>query len=143
MAILRVGPARPYTTIQSGLNALATGGTLLIDPGTYNENISYKPGSVTNITIKCDTGGQHGGSFSAGVIVQGGLAYDAMNDLYYVFFMQGASHATTYTELTDIVIIDDGSGSAAVSGKSYVAVFGANMIVKRVLTKTSRASYMR
>jgi len=41
MAIIRVGPTRTYTTINSAISAASgTGEVIVIDPGTYNENVT-------------------------------------------------------------------------------------------------------
>ncbi len=38
-AILQVGPGKPFTTIQSAVDAAPDGATIRVDPGTYNESV--------------------------------------------------------------------------------------------------------
>ena len=41
-ATLNVGAGQTYTTVQSAINAVSNGDTVLIAPGTYYENIDFK-----------------------------------------------------------------------------------------------------
>ena len=47
LAALRlVGPGKTYTTIQAAINASSNGDVIVVDPGTYRENINMKGKNV-------------------------------------------------------------------------------------------------
>ena len=48
-ATLEVGPGKTYATINAAIGAAGNGDTILVYPGTYNENINI---TVSNLTLK-------------------------------------------------------------------------------------------
>ncbi|MBU1670296.1 MAG: right-handed parallel beta-helix repeat-containing protein, partial [Actinobacteria bacterium] len=54
-AVIRVGPTRTYTTIQAGINAAAVGDSIVVDAGTYTEDIAI-PDTKQDLELRPDTG---------------------------------------------------------------------------------------
>ncbi len=97
---IQVGPAQPYTTIQSGINAAVNGDTVLVAPGTYNENINFNGKAITVTS----SGG------AAVTIIDGGQMAPA------VTFMNGETSASTISGFT----IQHGGSFTAVPGGIYL-----------------------
>jgi hypothetical protein len=61
-----VGPTRALTTIQAGINAVSTGGIIVVDAGTYteadvvNKAVTIGGGPITGATIEVASGGDLG-----------------------------------------------------------------------------------
>ena len=83
-ATIEVGSGKPYTTIQSAINAATTGDTILVYDGTYNETIIIgkklivKSVNGSGSTIIDATG--LGGHFTSAVAFGSGLGRDTEFD---------------------------------------------------------------
>lgn len=83
-ATVHVGPGQTYTTIQAGIDAANNGDTVLVAPGTYNENIDFKGKAITVTS----SGG------AAATIIDGGSVGPA------VTFKTGETSASTISGFT-------------------------------------------
>ena len=81
---IHVGPGQSYTTIQSGIDAAVDGDTVLVAPGTYDENINFKGKAIT----VSSSGG------AAKTIIDGGSRNAA------VLFITAETSATTLSGFT-------------------------------------------
>jgi hypothetical protein len=97
---IQVGPGQTYTTIQSGINAAVNGDTVLVAPGTYNENINFDGKAITVTS----SGG------AASTIIDGGQIAPA------VTFNTGETSASTISGFT----IQHGGSFTAGPGGIYL-----------------------
>jgi hypothetical protein len=104
---IHVGPGQPYTTIQSGIDAANAGDTVLVAPGTYNENIDFKGKAIT-VTSS-------GGASST--IINGGNKPGTAT----VVFDSGETSASVISGFTI-----RGGGDTIFAGKSDGGVFVGN-----------------
>lgn len=81
---IHVGPGQTYTTIQLGIDAASAGDTVMVAPGTYDENIDFKG---KGITVKSSEG-------ASSTIIDGGSKAPA------VYFKTAETSAATISGFT-------------------------------------------
>jgi parallel beta-helix repeat protein len=104
-----------YATIQAGVNAAASGGTVIVCPGTYPEQVT-----ITNpVTIK----GVIDGNLGLAVITvpAGGLVPNAATSTYGVVAAQLLVQNATPVNISNLVIDGTGGGCPTTSGYDHVA----------------------
>jgi uncharacterized protein YceK len=101
-----VGPGQTYTTIQSGIDAANPGDTVLVSPGTYNENIDFKGKAITVTS----SGG------AASTIIDGGNKPGVAT----VIFANGETNASIISGFTI-----RGGGDTIFAGKSDGGVYAS------------------
>ena len=128
---IHVGTGQSYTTIQSAIDAAGSGDTVLVDPGTYTENIDFKGKAITVTTsagsastildgsssgpaVTFDTHETSASTLSGFTIQHGGL-FSSSNPLGSIVVNYGA----TPTILNNIITLSncwaiDSTGSAPV-----------------------------
>jgi hypothetical protein len=89
---IQVGPGQPYTTIQAGINAAVNGDTVLVAPGTYNENIDFLGKAITVISSGGAASTIIQGDGTAAVVTFGNA--EGRNSVLNGFTIQGVSNPT-------------------------------------------------
>jgi hypothetical protein len=111
---IQVGPGQAFTTIQSGINAANNGDTVMVAPGTYNENINFNGKAI----IVTSSGG------AASTIINGGNTPGVAT----VIFANGETSASVISGFTIT-----GGGDTIYTGRSDGGVyvfFGASPTIQ-------------
>jgi hypothetical protein len=89
---LNVGPNQPYSTIQSGIDAAHDGDTVLVAPGTYNENINFNGKAII-------------------VTSSGGAAVTMISGNNHAATVTFATNETRNSVLSNFTIVHGGDGT--------------------------------
>ena len=99
---INVGPGQTYTTIQEGINAASNGDTVLVAPGTYNENINFNGKAITVISSQGAANTIIQGDGTAAVVTFNSA--EQRNSVLDGFTIQGVSNPTPSQSSTGVEV---------------------------------------